>query len=69
MNRTQKFAPELFGLIVSYSLEMRDVPFNLLDIIKSDLNNGIDNIVPNGTVLRSGIEVLVFQPNCKWHVC
>ena len=60
-----KFAPEFFGFVVSFSLETRKAPLNLLEIVKNDLNNDIDKIFPPVLTLRSMIEVLAFQPNCR----
>ena len=57
---------QLISFALLYSLEIRNVPFNLLETVKNELNNDTDNIFPNGTVLTSRIEVLVFQPSCKW---
>ena len=68
MNRTQNSAKSgeiLF--VLSFSLEIRNVPFNISEF-KNNLNNNTQNIFPNDTTLspESSIEVLVFQPNCKW---
>jgi len=58
---------QLLSFALSYSLETVRAPFELPETVKNSLNNNTVNIFPIGTILMPGrgIEVLVFQPNCK----